>query len=53
MRILKKMELIDREELIEILKNNECINEKIQDIVYSQPIVATATPKFEVEMQIC
>lgn len=49
-----KIELIDRDALIEVL--SKCVLESlesVQDIIYSQPVVAVATPRFEVEMQIC
>ena len=50
---IKKMELIDRDQLVEALSQQDCITlEKVNDVVYSLPIVAVATPKFDVEIVI-
>lgn len=49
----KKVELIDRDELIEILYRSDCsTREKIADVVYSQPVVAVVKPRFEIEMMM-
>lgn len=51
--VMKKLELIDRDRLVEVLSENGCNTEKVCDIIFSQPVVATATPRFEIEMMIC
>lgn len=50
--MVKKIELIDRDALIEVLRRCDIENREVQDIVYSQPVIAVATPRFDVEMMI-
>ena len=50
---IKKIELIDRDQLVEALSRQDYITqETINDVIYSLPVVAVATPKFDVEIMI-
>lgn len=53
MIVAKKIDLIDREELLEVLWRSSCsldVKERITEIIDSRPVVAMAKVKYELEL---
>lgn len=49
----KRIELIDRDELIEVLYRSDCnTREKIAEAIYNQPVLAVMKFKCEIEMMM-